>query len=255
MLNDIDEEMLKRNLRGIVVFGDTTLGNPDLTYVVGGNLARGGYYIKRFNHEPLLVTSNLDLGTARKLHRVKRISTFTEWGLEKLTRKHGRANAFPFLLSTILRKEGIQGKVALYGRNDLALGVRLVDQLRKLGVKVTGESSPSVLEAARETKSRVEIEELQRVASKTAKVVNSALDVLRNMKRKRGRLHLGNRPATVGAVKKLIARELAMVNLVAPEGTIFAIGASGADPHNAGNPGDPIKDGRLVVFDIFPQAE
>lgn len=255
MRNDIDEEMLKRNLRGIVVFGDTTLGNPDLTYVVGGNLARGGYYIKRFNHEPLLVTSNLDLGTARKLHRVKRISTFTEWGLEKLTRKHGRANAFPYLLSTILRKEGIQGKVALYGRNDLALGVRLVDQLRKLGVKVTGESSPSVLEAVRETKSRIEIEELQRVASKTAKVVNSVMDMLRNMKRKRGRLHLGNRPATVGAVKKLIARELAMVNLVAPEGTIFAIGASGADPHNAGNPSDPIKDGRLVVFDIFPQAE
>jgi Xaa-Pro aminopeptidase len=255
MFKDIDEEMRRRNLRGIVVFGDTTLGNPDLTYVVGGNLARGGYYIKRFNHEPLLVTSNLDLGTARKLHRVKRISTFTEWGLEKLARKHGRANAYPYLLSMILRREGIQGKVALCGRNDLALGVRLVDQLRKLGVKVTGESSPTVLEAARETKSPVEMNELQRTAGKTAKVVNSVMDVLRNMKRKRGRLHLGNRPATVGAVKKLIARELAMVDLVAPEGTIFAIGASGADPHNAGNPGDPIKDGRLVVFDIFPQAE
>lgn len=255
MLKNIDEEMRRRSLEGAIVFGDTTLGNPDLTYVVGGNLARGGYYIKRLNHEPLLVTSTLDIGTARNLGRVKRTSTLTEWGLEKLAQKHGRANASSYLLSRILKAEGIKGKIALYGRNDIASGVRLVDQLRKLRFNVMGESSPTLLESARETKSGREIEELRLVASKTAKVVNSTINALRNMKRKRGRFHIEGKPATIGAAKKMIAKQLALEDLIAPEGTIFAIGASGADPHNPGNPSNPIREGRLIVFDIFPQAE
>jgi len=255
MLRDIDSEMQKRGLRGIVVFGDTTLGNPDLTYVLGGNLARGGCYIKRFGHKPLLVTSNLDLGTARKLGRVQRIETYTQWGIEKLAVKHGRTNAFTHLLATILKKEGIDGKIVLYGRNDLASGVGLVDRLRKLGVKAIGESPPTLLEAARETKSTSELQQLRHVAGKTASVIDSVTNALRNLKRTRGRLYVKGERATIGVLKKLIAKELATRDLVAPEGTIFAIGASGADPHNQGDPNDAIREGKLIVFDIFPQSE
>jgi hypothetical protein len=67
MLKNLDQEMANRNLQGIVIYGDTTLGNPDLAYVAGGNLARGGTYVKRLGHRPLLLTSGLDIGTARRL--------------------------------------------------------------------------------------------------------------------------------------------------------------------------------------------
>jgi Xaa-Pro aminopeptidase len=255
MLQDIDIEMEKRGLAGIVVFGDTTLANPDLTYVVGGNLVRGGCFIKRFRHKPLLVTSNLDIETARKLGRVRRIETYTEWGIEKLAVRYGRANAFTRMLATVLRKEGVFGNVVLFGRNDLASGLGLVDKLRKLGVKAIGESPPTLLEVARETKSSDELRHLRHVAKKTAKVVDSVMDALRTLKRKRGQLYLEGDRATVGAVKKFIGREFATQGLIAPEGTIFAIGASGADPHNQGKPADRIREGKPIVFDIFPQSE
>jgi Xaa-Pro aminopeptidase len=255
MRQDLDKEMGKRNLSGMIVYGDTTLANPDLRYVVGGNLVRGGYYLRRHMQEPLLVTSSLDVGTARKLNRVHRISTYTELGLEKLARKHGQADAYPRLLTAILRNEGVHGRTGVYGRNDLSSGVRLADRLRKLGIKVVGESSPTLLESVRETKSSDEIRELRQVARRTAKVVDSVLSRLRNMKRKRNRFFLEGRPATVGAVKKLIASGLAANDLIAPEGTIFAIGACSADPHSPGNPGDSLKPGKPIVFDIFPQGE
>jgi Xaa-Pro aminopeptidase len=254
MLNQLDEQMRKRKLQGIVVLGDTTLGNPDLTYVVGGNLARGGTYVKRLSHEALLLTSNLDIGNARKLRGVKRISTFTEWGFEKIAAKYGRENAQQHLIASLLRSEGIHGKVSICGRNDLASGIRLADDLRKLGTKVVGESSPTVLESARETKSREEIEKVRDVGTKTARVVEAVMELLRNARRKRGRLYMGRATATVGVVKKLISSKLAQEDLIAPEGTIFAMGASGADPHNVGIPSDQIKEGRLIVFDIFPQS-
>jgi len=256
MIGDLDAEMRERKVQGIVVLGDTTLANPDLTYVVGGSLARGGVYFKRVGREPLLVVSNLDIGTARKLGRVRRIQTFTRWGLEKLTAKYRRRDeAFTRLLAMILRKERIRGKVALFGRNDLAYGIHLADKLRKLRVNAVGEQSPTILEAARETKDKSEVQEIRDVGRKTAIVVNAVLDLLRNVKRKRGHLQIGKRRATIGLVKSMISSKLANEGLVAPEGTIFAIGPSGADPHNMGVDTDEIKEGRLIVFDIFPQAE
>jgi Xaa-Pro aminopeptidase len=254
MLNDLDGLMGERNLQAVVVLGDTTLGNPDLTYVAGGQLARGGIYVKRLGHDPLLVTSNLDIGTARRLGRIRRIHTFTELGLEKLAAKHGRENAQQYLIASILRSEGIRGKVSIYGRNDLSSGIRLADELRKLGANVVGERSPTTLECARETKSREEIKNVRDVGTRTARVVEAVLRTLKDSKRKRGRLYLGSLVATVGLVKKLISSRLAQEDLIAPEGTIFAIGASGADPHNSGIPSDPIKEGRPIVFDIFPQS-
>ncbi len=255
MLEDLDKELRKRNVQAVIVLGDTTLANPDLTYVVGGNLARGGIYIKRTGSDPLLVASNLDAPTARKLGRVERIHTYTEWGFEKLAVKYGRADAYPHLIARILRAERVKGKVVLFGRNDLAFGVQLADQLRKIGVKVAGERSPTILETTRETKSAEEIRELRRIAEKTGKVVETVMDMLRDVKRKRGHFHLGGKRATVGFIKSLISSKLASEGLVAPEGTIFATGPSSADGHNMGVPTDEIREGKLIVFDIFPQAE
>jgi Xaa-Pro aminopeptidase len=256
MIKNLDAEMRKRSVNGIVVLGDTTLANPDLIYALGGNLARGGIYFKREGKSPLLLVSNLDIGTAKKLGRVQRIETYTQWGFEKLAKKYrGRDEAMPRLISLVLRREGISGMVALFGRSDLASGIYLANRLRTLGVKIVGGQSPTILEAARETKEKKEIDEIRNVGRKTAKVVTEVVDVLRNMKKVRGRFQIGKKRATIGLVKSIIATKIANQGLIAPEGTIFAIGPSGADPHNSGVNTDEIKAGRLIVFDIFPQAE
>ena len=255
MLSDLDSQMRRKRIQAIVVIGDTTLANPDLTYVAGGALPRGGVYFKRVGERPLLVVSNLDVGNARKLGRVRRINTYTDWGFEKLARKYGRQSALPHLIAAVLRTERTKGRVGIYGRNDLAFGINLADQLKKLGISATGESSPTVLEAARETKEHFETNELRRVSRKTSRIVRAAMDALRNMNRKRGRIFIKNKLATVASVKRMISHMLAEEGLTAPEGTIFAIGARSADPHNAGDPADEIREKRLIVFDIFPQAE
>lgn len=255
MFSQIDQEMRKRQVQALMILGETTLADPNLTYVVGGSLARGGVYFKRAGHKPLLVTSILDLGTARKWGKVKRIETYSEWGLEKLASKYGREEAYPRLLSEICRKNGVNGNVVLYGRNDLALATYLVDKLRRFGVKVSTDKSPTILESAREIKDAQEIEKLQDVARKNGRVIEAAIEALGSLKRRRGHLVLKERRATIGAVKAVISSQLAAEGLGAPEGVIFAIGASSADPHNAGIPSDEIREGRLIVFDIFPQAE
>ena len=256
MFDDIDAEMRRRGIAGIVGYGETTLSDPDLTYVIGGTLPRGGVYFKRADKDPLLVVSNLDYGTAKKLGRTRRVETYSQWGYEKLIKEYaGRSQAFPHLITRILRREGVRGNVALFGRNDLSGGIELAGALRQLGVKVVGQRSPTILEAAREQKERNELIEIRTVGKKTASVVQEVLELLRNAKDKRGQLTVKGKPATIGLVKAIISTKLAERGLIAPEGTIFAVGPSGADPHNFGNPEQKIRKGRLIVFDIFPQAE
>lgn len=256
LIKDLDGEMAKRGVNGIVVLGETTLANPDLIYTVGGNLARGGIYFKRRGNKPLLLVSNLDVGTARKLGVVRRIETYTHWGFEKLVKDYrGRDEAMARLISIVLRHEGVSGRVGLFGRSDLASGIQLANRLRTLGVRIVGGQSPTILESARETKERREIDKIRDVGRKTGEVVCEVVSVLSRMKRVRGHFQIGKRRATIGLVKSIISTRIANKGLIAPEGTIFAIGSSGADPHNSGVNTDEIKEGRLIVFDIFPQAE
>jgi len=107
MIADIDSEMRLKAIDGIVVFGDTTLADPDLRYVAGGVLPRGGTYVKKLGRPPLLVTSNLDYGSARRAGRVRRIQTLTQRGYEKLVKRYeDRRDAFPRLISRVLKEEG-----------------------------------------------------------------------------------------------------------------------------------------------------
>jgi len=247
--------MRARGIDGIVGYGESTLADPDLSYVVGGTLARGGFYFKKRGRPPLLVVSNLDYGSAKRLGRVKKIQTLTQWRYEKLQKTHPeRHDASARLVAAVLRREGVRAKVVLFGRNDMAKGFQFARNLMRLGVHVVGERPPTVVETARDTKERFELEHLRDVGVRTGRVVDSILRSLHNAKEKRGHLQLGGKLATVGLVKSIIESKLATEGLIAPEGTIFAVGASGADPHNAGVPAAEIKKGRLIVFDIFPQG-
>jgi len=251
---DIDAEMERKDIQGLIVLGDTTFANPDLTYVVGRNLARGGIYFKRAHCKPLLLTSLLDIENARE-GTVKNVHTFTDYGFEKLLLEYGQAEAYLRLIHVVLAQLGVTGKVIIGGRNDLAWGTHLIDRLRTLGVNISGESPPTILEVARATKGADELDEIREVGSKTSKVVSKVLHKLRSAKSKRGHLLLEGEVATVGNVKRFISAQLAIEGLTAPEGTIFATGSSSADPHNSGIPSAEIKEHKLIVFDIFPQSE
>jgi hypothetical protein len=86
----IDDEMRKRGLEVVVVYGDSTLGNPGLTYVVGGTVVRGGVFFKRVGQEPILIVGGPDIARAQGYKKVKKVCTYTEFGLEKLVMQYAK---------------------------------------------------------------------------------------------------------------------------------------------------------------------
>src|SRR5437867_1371214 len=153
----------------------------------------------------------------------------------------------------LIRDEGLRGPFVIGGKNELANSLLLVDALRHRGFKIVGEKSPTIVEAARETKEGWEIERLREMGRKTARVVEKTLAFRRKGEARRGKIIHQGRPLTAGRVRRVIGRLLADSGIIAPEDTIFAPGKSSADPHNRGADDDPILAGQPIVYDIFPQ--
>ena len=251
MIADIDREMEEKKVESIVVFGDATVGNPDLRYVVGTPLARGGIYVKRKSHDPTLIVSNIDVGSAR-LGRVQNIRTYSDYGFEKLSGKYERDEARARFYEKVIREAGASGPTVLAGRNETSNSLLLIDSLRKKGIKVVGEKTPTILEVARETKDRKEIEKLRVMGKKTGRVVDKTLLFLSKAKVRGKKVTFKSKPLTVHVVKTVINGLLAEEGIIAPEDTIFAAGRKSSDPHYDGKSGDIVRAGEPIVFDIFP---
>ena len=252
MLSEMDQEMKKRGLGAVVVNGDSTFGNPELYYVVGAGIPRGGIYLKVRSQDPVLVVSNIDVGSAKK-GRVSRIETYSEYGYEKIMKQYGRNRAQTILYDKILRKHRARGKIGFYGKVEVSSFIALIESLRKKGHKVLGEKRPTLLDALRETKDKVEVEKIRNVGSRTEKVVERTLDILRNSSADGTKVIYQGEPLTVGKIKRHIRNFLADENLVNIEDMIFAAGPGSSDPHYRGEESDPIRVGEPIVFDIFPQ--
>ena len=251
MISDIDGEMGKRGIESLIVFGDSTVGNPDLGYVVGTSLPRGGIYLKRVGHQPTLIVSNIDVGSAKR-GRVRNIRTYSDYGFERIASRYDRNEARVRFYQKIIRDEGLQGPVIVAGRNDSSYTLELVDSLRKKKVAIKGEKTPTILETARETKDRSEISRLRDVGKRTCWVVEKTRSFLQGAKTRGGRIAYKSRTMTVGDVKKIIGRFLVEKSLVAIEDTIFAPGRRSSDPHYMGEDDAPLRPGEPIVFDIFP---
>ncbi len=251
MISDINPEMEKRGIQSLIVFGDQTLGNPDLAYVVGAPLPRGGIYLKRSGNTPTLVVSNIDVGSA-KAGRVKNIRTYSDYGQEKIYSKYPRDEARAKFYMKMVKEEGLGGPTVIGGKNDSSNTLELVDSLRKGGLKVVGEKSPTIVESARETKDRFEIERLRRVGKRTCQVVKETTKFLRKANIRGSKAYYKSKPLKVGDVRRVIGSLLNENNLVAMEDTIFAPGRRSADPHYRGENDDFVSVGEPIVFDIFP---
>jgi len=251
LFDSFDDEMRKRRLDTVLIVGESTLGNPELAYVAGTMIPRGGIFLKRIGQRPLLVVSNIDLGSAKR-GRIRNVRTYSDYDYEKLLKLHGRERGYIKFLDLVLKSLRTRGDIGIYSRNEFSHLLSVADSLRKLGYRVVGETDASLIESLRETKDPEEIDRIRDVGARAVRVVESTLEMLRRCTVSSGKLRLEHKILTVGMIKSRINVALAEQDLMAPEGTVFAVGPSSADPHQMGIPSEPIRAGVPIVFDLFP---
>lgn len=252
MLEAMDRLMIERKLDALLVYGDSTFGNPDLYYVVGTALVRGGIYVKRRKKTPVLIVSNIDYGAASK-GLVKDVRTYSQYNFEKLIAQFGRDKANLMLFDRILNSHRVTGRIGLHGRNDASNVLNLSNHLRRRGHRIVGEKPPSTIESAREIKSPFEIENIEKIGLKTQKVMKKIVRFLTDCEQVGDYLVHEKKKLNVGTIKTLARRLLAEENLISQEDMIVAVGPKSADPHYAGEDEDLVMVNQPIIVDLFPQ--
>jgi len=253
MLKKIDEGMKFRHFDAIMVFGDNTYENPELYYLVGSNLPRGGIYIKKIYESPILIVSDVDFYNAKR-SKIKNIKTFSSYGYDSMVKELGELKALVSLCDKILKDNSIKGRIGIFGKYHSSLIINIVDELRKLGYQIVGDKPPTLIDEVREVKSQEEILMIKNVGDKTQKVMQKAIEFLANCKKFNKKLRYKGEKLKVGKIKSFIRTWLSQENLQMPYDLIFAVGVHTSDPHYFGMDEDLIKTNEPIVFDLFPRG-
>ncbi|MFQ6123196.1 MAG: M24 family metallopeptidase [Candidatus Heimdallarchaeota archaeon] len=252
MIQDLDNELSKERINALVVLGDSTFGNPSLTYVVGATIPRGGIYIKPVGSDPMLIVSEGDIGSAKQ-GVVKDIRSISEFGFYKHAKMHGRNKALIEICVHALKELHVKGNIYIAGKVEAGVALSWAEWLKSRGFSIL--INERIVNRVRITKNNVEIEKIRSIGKKTENIVGTTIKMLLecDVDREDNLRVEGGKPLTVGDVKAFIRMKLAEENLIAPMDTVFAIGAEGADPHNVGSEKTVIAANTPIVFDIFPQ--
>lgn len=251
MLSELDSKMEERGLDGILALGDSTSNNPELLYLVGCSIPRGGIYLKRRGQDPILVVGETDLGSARS-SRVKNVKSFGEVGYYEMLERDAK-RAYINLVTKLVADSGLEGKIAIYGRNKPNVILQLSSALRQRGLDVVEEDSPTLLEEVMMTKDDREIEAIKRVGEAACKIAKEVIEHLASC-RVGDRLIYKGEELRVGHIKRLLRTLLAENNLKPIDEIIFAPAPRSSDPHYTGLDSEQLRVGQPIVFDLFPQG-
>ena len=248
----LDHELEKKGVDSVLAIGSSTSDNPELFYLAGCNLPRGGIFVKKVGQAPILIVSNIDLGNASE-GKIREVKTYSDYNYDQLLRSDLK-NAYNNLISRVFSDIGVNGPIVIYGTNKASTILKISSKLKKSGYKTYVESSPTALELTMMIKSKEEIDAIRKVGSDTCKVMDKTISFLSKCKRDNKKILFKDKPLTVSHVKKIIRTFLAQKNLINIGEIIFALSPQSADPHYAGVDLEILRESQLIVFDVFPRG-
>ena len=254
MIKDLDKEMEKRNLDGIIVSGKSSFASPEFLYVTRCTLPRGGMYIKKVNGEEVLIVSNIDLENAKE-GRVKNVKTFQDLGYYELLKKYGK-NTNIIFYEKVLKELGIEGKIGIYGEVNAPRFLKFVRELENRGYSIHHESSPTLFDILRKTKDEYEIKEIKKAGKITKKVFGNLIEFLSGCKIKNGKLIYKSKHLTARRLKSIIKQfsQEKLPEISYPEDMLVAVGKKAFNPHYLGKE-EEIVVNKPIVIDLFPRVK
>jgi len=257
MKADLDRIMADRNLDAFLVMGDAS-GNKILNYLTNGAPLERALVVKRRGGPLTLIHGSMERDTAEEtgLVLVDRDQTYNRYELLK-KHKGDRLAAEVDYLNQVIKDQGLQGRLGIYGTQDAGAAFALLNKLQAVAehVELVGEFEESLFSLARETKDDQEIAELREAGRLTCLIMGETRDFIQEHHVRDGIVMKNAQEAlTIGDVRRFIQGRLHVNGMREDHDTIFSQGRDAGVPHNRGNDEAPLRLGEPIIFDFFPMT-
>ncbi|MGB9720192.1 MAG: M24 family metallopeptidase [bacterium] len=253
MKKEIDFYMKKNGANAIVAMG--SVHNDSIMYYLLNGVNITACYVKKYKQPARIIHSAIEREEAMKT-KLKRIG-WEKFGINEIYSKYrDRIKANAILLDAVLRNFKIKGRIAFYGNASFAYGYNLLKQLKRINnkIEILYEPERSLITELRMTKDEQEIKRIKKVRNGVIRAFDKTIDWVRKMKVKDGFIYKEkNRKLLIRDLKRHISDELFKDGFVNSSGLIISQARDAGVPHNSGKDAEPVKTGKTVVFDIFPQ--
>jgi Xaa-Pro aminopeptidase len=254
MRNDVDKILAEKGVSSMLLYSES-FKDVNMYYLTGFLAPDPFVFLKHVGQEPLMVVGQMELARAKKESHVKDVRSYFDYDYTRIVKSASDPKVGVMKFVASIAKKELGTKEPTYVPPNLP--VTLADVLRHSGLQI--KPMFNVMEKARETKEREEIEAIKSVQRSVEEATSKAIELIANAEvDSKGALYYKEngkkKPLTAGKVRSVFDHTFADRGCVAEEETIVACGPKGADPHYSGDATDILKANRPIVLDVFPRS-
>ena len=249
MREDLDNILYKKGVESLLLYSNS-YRDANMYYLTKFLVPDPFIFIKKIYEKPIIIVSQMEFLRAKKQSIVKDVRSFLDYKFFNETKsiKEPQIRALKFFVR-IVKKELNQGTRICVPLNFPAL---MADLLRKENLTI--EPMFNVVEKARETKDKEEIDIIMKIQRITEDVVTQAMELIANSEiGPNKKLIDKGKPLTIGKIKSFVGKKLIENGCLADEDFILACGRKSSDPHYIGESNDKLKADQPIIFDIYPR--
>jgi len=208
-------------------------------------------FLKRVDADPIVVVNQMEYPRAQKQSIIKTVKSYLDYNYINAVKstKEPQLGAMKFIAKVAEKELGVGTKICVPPN----FPVIAADVLREEGLTIT--PMFNVVERARETKDRQEVETIKAIQVVNEEVTTEAIELIANSDvGSNGTLLINGEPLTVSRIKSFFGRKLLENGCLPEEDIIVACGTKSSDPHYVGEPEDKLKADQPIILDIYPRS-
>jgi Xaa-Pro aminopeptidase len=246
---ELDSILAEKNVESLLLYSDS-LKDANMYYLTEFLAPDPFIFLKRTEKEPIIIVSQMEFQRAKKQSSVEDVRSYLDYDYLTSVKsvKEPQLCAIEFMAKVVEKELGKGTRICVPPNFSLIIA----DVLRAEGLTI--EPMFNVVEKARETKDRQELEIIKETQRVNEEVTADAIELIANSEVGNNKTLLSNgEPLTVGRLKSFFGRRFLENGCIPEEDLIVACGPKSSDPHYMGAPEDKLKADQPIILDVFPR--
>jgi len=247
---DLNAILAENDVEALLLYSDS-FRDANMYYLTKFLAPDPFIFLKRADSDPTIVVNQMEYPRAQKQSIIKTVKSYVDYNyLNTLkTAKDPQIGAMKFIAKVAKKELGAKTKICVPPN----FPVIAADVLRNEGLNVN--PMFGVVEKARETKDKQEVETIKEIQQVNEKVTSEAIELIANSDVESNKtLHYKGEPLTVGKIKSFFGSKLLENGCLPEEDIIVACGTKSSDPHYVGEAEDKLKADQPIILDIYPRS-